>query len=79
MKPSFLRRLLTVVCRGLVALGMQHTGGEPGYPYPPLPPERAPVSREPLQGPGPRHPERLRPDIPLSPLEQALQRELEAG
>lgn len=75
VKASFFRRLLTALCRGLVALGMQHTGGEPGHPYPPLPPERAPE----LEGPPARHPERLRPDIPLSPLEQALQRELEAG
>ncbi|NUU21283.1 MAG: hypothetical protein HOV68_07175 [Streptomycetaceae bacterium] len=32
-----------------------------------------------LSTPGPRHPERLRPDIPLTPLEQALARDLARG
>ncbi len=71
VKPSFLRWMLRSLGRSLVALGMQYTGPEP-HPYPP---PRTPV----LRGPAPHHPERLRPDLPLTPLERALIREWEAS
>ncbi|WP_411107599.1 DUF6059 family protein [Streptomyces sp. cmx-4-9] len=77
MRPSLARRLLRSLYGSLVAYGTLYTGGEPkgavgGLPEPPPPP--APPRG--LTGPGPAHPERVRPDIPLTPLERALQREL---
>lgn len=58
---------------GFVSLGMMYTIGEMQrtgqFPEDPVPP---------LQEPPSGHPERLRPDIPLTSLERALQRELES-
>ncbi|MFD9098935.1 DUF6059 family protein [Streptomyces collinus] len=51
--------------RGLVAFGEAAVGGFPRG-----------GEHEPLTGPLPGHPERLRPDVPLSPLERELAREL---
>ncbi|QIP82880.1 hypothetical protein GLX30_00905 [Streptomyces sp. Tu 2975] len=62
------RRVLRVVWRGLVAYGSVHVAGECA---------RAAVEQRPalLSGPATGHPERLRPDVPLSPLERTLLRE----
>jgi hypothetical protein len=61
------RRGLRVVWRGLVAYGSVYAAGECA---------RAAAERPaPLSGPATGHPERLRPDVPLSPLEGALLRE----
>ncbi|MQS11280.1 hypothetical protein F7Q99_02995 [Streptomyces kaniharaensis] len=35
-----------------------------------------PVVEPPRRGPAPGHPERLRPDVPLSPVERELRRQL---
>ncbi|WP_428986264.1 DUF6059 family protein [Streptomyces pyxinae] len=51
--------------RGLVVFGESLVGGFPGS-----------GEEEPLAGPLPGHPERLRTDIPLSALERDLAREL---
>ena len=62
------RRGLRGVWRGLVAYGAVCLAGECA---------RAAAERPgPLSGPAAGHPERLRPDVPLSPLERALMREL---
>jgi hypothetical protein len=53
------------VWRGLVALGEALVGG-----FPPG------DGQEPLAGPLPGHPERMRPDIPLSAVERDIAREL---
>lgn len=63
VEPSLGRRLLRSLFRTLAAYGTLHTG--------PLP---APGSE--LTGPGPGHPERVCPDVELTPLERALLREL---
>ncbi|GGU60692.1 DUF6059 family protein [Kitasatospora aureofaciens] len=67
--------LLAVLLRGLAALGQMA-----GYVAPP--PQPGPVRRpgEPGGpaggGPPSGHPERLRPDVPLSPVERRLSRRL---
>ncbi|MFG2603341.1 DUF6059 family protein [Streptomyces sp. NPDC048514] len=53
------------ICRALSTLGTLYIG-----PHPEV---------EPLTGPAPGHPERLCADVPLTPLERRLVRELEAG
>ncbi|MFR9798050.1 DUF6059 family protein [Streptomyces sp. MS06] len=53
------------VWRGLVTFGEAMLGGFPRS-----------HEREPLTGPLPGHPERLRPDVPLSAVERELAREL---
>ncbi|MGN9796132.1 DUF6059 family protein [Streptomyces sp. OZ13] len=62
------RRGLRVVWRGLVAYGSVYAAGECA--------RAAALRPASLRGPAPGHPERLRPDMPLSPLERALLREL---
>ncbi|MCX4696858.1 DUF6059 family protein [Streptomyces sp. NBC_01408] len=77
MRPSLARRLLRSLYGSLVAYGTLYTGGEPrtaNTPSPAAPPPPAPLRG--LTGPARSHPERVRPDIPLTPLELALQREL---
>lgn len=80
MRPSLARRLLRSLYGSLVAYGTLYTGGEPKGPVGSLPgPPPPPAPLRGLTGPGPAHPERVRPDIPLTPLERTLQRELRAG
>ncbi|WP_308363584.1 MULTISPECIES: DUF6059 family protein [unclassified Streptomyces] len=81
MRLSLPRRLLRSIYGSLVAYGSLYTGGEPKgaggvLPGPPPPP---PVPPRVLTGPGAAHPERVRPDVPLTPMERALLRELKSG
>ncbi|BBA96361.1 hypothetical protein RVR_1628 [Actinacidiphila reveromycinica] len=66
---ALLRRFVGEMCRSLGAYGAMHALGlwVPGWP-----PDEEP---EPLDGPPPAHPERLRPDTALTPLERALLRQ----
>ncbi|MEU4261463.1 DUF6059 family protein [Streptomyces sp. NPDC025273] len=57
---------MSLSAAGWIWLGLSVTG--------PPPPTAAP----PLTGPPEGHPERLRPDVPLTPGERALQRQLTA-
>ncbi|MFG2359111.1 DUF6059 family protein [Streptomyces sp. NPDC048521] len=59
------RRVGRAIYRALSAFGMLHTGPHP--------------EAEPLAGPAPGHPERLCADVPLTPLERRLVRELGVG
>lgn len=61
-------RLLRQVWSGLVAAGMHHVVGEMNR-------TRTPDAL--LSQPAGGHPERLRPDVPLTSLELALMRELD--
>ncbi|MEU9234710.1 DUF6059 family protein [Streptomyces subrutilus] len=74
-RPAFPRRWAGVVWRSLVSYGTLHLKGEitraEPRPEPPSPP-----SAVRLDCPPPGHPERLRPDIPFSPVERALLRDL---
>ncbi|MFD0403135.1 DUF6059 family protein [Kitasatospora sp. NPDC059811] len=63
MRCSLLGSCLRSLLRGLIALG-QLSGYAP------------PVAPPPPAGPGPGHPERLRPDLPLSDVERELRRQL---
>jgi hypothetical protein len=67
---ALLRRFVGEVCRSLGAYGAMHALGlwVPGWP---------PFDQEPEQpdGPPPAHPERLRPQDPLSALERSLLRQ----
>lgn len=79
MKPSALaRRLLRAIYRSLVVYGSAfYTGVDPqgaAALAPAAAPFPAPV-RE-LRWPGSAHPERVRLDVPLTPLERALLQEL---
>lgn len=71
MFKDLLRRFGRFIWNGLVQYGMS-VAGVPGQ-APVVKPES---TGRPLTGPGPRHPERLAPDQPLSPLEQQLWRQL---
>lgn len=78
-RSSFARRWADVVWQGLVSFGTLHLHGET---------LRAEAVREdavreehgpqaiPLDVPPPGHPERLRPDLPFSPVEIAMLRDL---
>ncbi|MFE9059173.1 DUF6059 family protein [Streptomyces mutabilis] len=72
------RRVLREIYRCLVAYGTVQTGPIPGAtdgaPRGAAPGE--PV--DPLRGPGPGHPEQVCGDVPLTPLERSLARELES-
>ncbi|MBT2544331.1 hypothetical protein J7E99_27415 [Streptomyces sp. ISL-44] len=71
-RPSLARRWAGAVWQGLVTFGTLHLGGET------LRAEHEHHPRAvPLDGPPPGHPERLRPDLPFSPVERALLRDLE--
>ncbi|MEU9377011.1 DUF6059 family protein [Streptomyces sp. NPDC048255] len=81
MRPSLARRLLRSLYGSLVAYGTLYTGGEPRATTTPTPSPEPPPPAAPLRGltgPARSHPERVRPDIPLTPLELALQRELQS-
>ena len=72
---TFVLGLLRVMYESLVAFGQLWT---------PQPPQLPPSSEDtpappPLTGPPPAHPERLLPDLPLTPLEEALARALRDG
>lgn len=77
-----LRTCLRPVGRALVEAGslwvwVPPLGENPPPDEPPDPPTGCPAAaRTPAQGPPPAHPERLRPDIPLSPVELALRAQL---
>lgn len=71
MFKDLLRRVSRLVWNGLVQYGMA-VAGVPGQALVARP---APTGRPPT-GPGPRHPERLVRDQPLSALEQQLWRQL---
>ncbi|MEU3891380.1 DUF6059 family protein [Streptomyces sp. NPDC029041] len=60
-------RLLRHAWSGLVAMGTVYLAGETSRPQTP---------DAPPAGPPAGHPERLRPDVPLTRLERALLREL---
>jgi len=62
--------ILRPVWKGLVALGMLYMAGE-------LLQTEHERSTRPLTGPAGSHPERLRPDLPLTPQERKLARHLE--
>lgn len=75
VKDPLWLRLARALGHGLQALGAMHVsvlatppGTDPAHPAHPGPP--------PLQGPPPGHPEQLRPDIPLTALERALERRM---
>ncbi|MEU0009076.1 DUF6059 family protein [Streptomyces sp. NPDC006314] len=59
------RNVGRAIYRALSTCGMLYTG-----PH---------VEAEPLTGPAPGHPERLCADVPLTPLERQLDRELGVG
>ncbi|MEU9319698.1 DUF6059 family protein [Streptomyces sp. NPDC048295] len=61
--------MLRSIYRSLVAYGSMYTGVDPVDPG-----ATEPTGK--LRGPGPAHPERVRPDTPLTPLERAHLREL---
>ncbi|MEV7415207.1 DUF6059 family protein [Streptomyces sp. NPDC089919] len=65
------RRLVRALWEGLVVLGRLHvTGGREEH-------EAAPARRRPVYDcPPAGHPERLRPEVPLSPVERRLSRHL---
>ncbi|MFF4020841.1 DUF6059 family protein [Streptomyces sp. NPDC001843] len=70
------RRVLREIYRAMVVYGTFYTGPEPEGTVGAL---RHAAPREPvgpLKGPAPGHPERLCGNVPLTPLEQALVREL---
>ncbi|MFD6282082.1 DUF6059 family protein [Streptomyces sp. NPDC060209] len=72
MRPSLALRLLRALCRSLVAYGASYAGvedPEDGGRQAPGPPPAG-------SGPGAAHPERVRPDVPLTPTERAHAREL---
>ncbi|MGR4880112.1 DUF6059 family protein [Streptomyces sp. LARHCF249] len=71
-RSSLARRWAGVVWDGLVSFGTLHMHGETLRA---AEPEPTPL---PLDGPPPGHPERLRPDVPFSPVERALLRDLQA-
>ncbi|MGW1408204.1 DUF6059 family protein [Streptomyces sp. NPDC002403] len=71
MEPSLTRRLLRSIYRSLVAYGTMYTGVDPVGSG-----GTAPEPTEMLRGPGAAHPERVRPDMPLTPSERAHLREL---
>ncbi|WP_141754007.1 DUF6059 family protein [Streptomyces subrutilus] len=68
-RPSVTRRWAGVVWRSLVSYGTLHLKGEITRA------ERGPDPVR-LDCPPPGHPERLRPDVPFSPVERALLRDL---
>ncbi|MEV6613303.1 DUF6059 family protein [Streptomyces sp. NPDC051051] len=70
---GLLRRFLREVYEALQAYGAIYVSGAclPGTP-----PSQGPVRRE---GPPAAHPERLRPDVALTAVERALERQLDAG
>jgi hypothetical protein len=68
---SLARRILRSIYRAMVAYGRMYTGVHPGSAD-----GTAPASVLELRGPGPDHPERVRPDVPLTPSERALLRGL---
>ncbi|MEU9145952.1 DUF6059 family protein [Streptomyces sp. NPDC048349] len=70
-RPSLARRWAGVVWQGLISFGTLHMHGETLRAEA----EPRPV---PLGGPPPGHPERLCPELPLSPVERALFRDLQA-
>ncbi|MFG2503296.1 DUF6059 family protein [Streptomyces sp. NPDC048441] len=75
MKATLLlRRALNAVWQSLIAFGLLYTIGEL---------KRAEAlqenAAEPLDAPPPGHPEKLCPDIPLTPAEHALALELKNG
>jgi uncharacterized protein DUF6059 len=67
-----LRRLLRRIGEGVMAAGCLWVYVPPVEDGQQAPDEQRPV------GPPPHHPERLRPDLPLSELEQLLERSLAA-
>ncbi|MFJ7199808.1 MULTISPECIES: DUF6059 family protein [unclassified Streptomyces] len=71
VERSLARRVLRSIYRGLVAYGTMYSGVDPVGPGATEP---EPTGK--LRGPGPAHPERVRPDTPLTPLERAHLREL---
>lgn len=71
MSRSFLARLLRSLVNSFIAYGEAHCQ-PPGTAALPLI-DLSPVD---LQGPPPGHPERLRPDLPLSALERALEQQI---
>ncbi|ORT56568.1 DUF6059 family protein [Streptomyces sp. CB03238] len=82
---SVVHGFLRQVYAGLIAVGWYWTGVPPVWtqpryavPYGPgnvsAEPGRAPLPDG--EGPPPDHPERLRPDVPLSEAERALRRQL---
>lgn len=71
MTLSLARRILRSIYRVMVAYGTMYTGVDPGGAD-----GTAPASVLEMRGPGPGHPERVRPDVPLTPSERALLRGL---
>ncbi|MGP3683709.1 DUF6059 family protein [Streptomyces sp. IBSNAI002] len=70
-RPSITRRWAGVVWQGLVSFGTLHLNGEIARA------EHRP-GPAPLDCPPPGHPERLRPDVPFTPVERALLRDLQS-
>ncbi|MFF3646571.1 DUF6059 family protein [Streptomyces sp. NPDC002564] len=82
---SLIRRLWREMYTALQAYGSLYVSG-PWHPADAAPARRPAAGQEPpgrvpvrLQGPPRAHPERLCPEIALSPVEQALNRQLKAG
>lgn len=72
---GLIRRFLREVYEGLQAYGALYVSGA-CLPGGTPPPSEGPVGRE---GPPAAHPERLRPDVALTAVERALERQLDAG
>jgi hypothetical protein len=72
---GLIRRLLREVYAALQAYGSSHLSGAL---VPPAPWRQEGEPAE-LEGPPPAHPERLCPEVALTPVERMLERELEAG
>ncbi|GAP46207.1 DUF6059 family protein [Streptomyces azureus] len=72
------RRVLREIYRCLVAYGTVHTGLDPGATAGALRDAASEDPVGPLRGPGPGHPEQVCGDVPLTPLERSLARELES-
>ncbi|MEV2255276.1 DUF6059 family protein [Streptomyces sp. NPDC050147] len=69
-----LRRVVNAVWQSLMAFGLMYTIGERKSLE-----AAAPDAARPLDAPPAGHPERLCPDIPLTPAEHALALELKSG
>ncbi|MEU6811642.1 DUF6059 family protein [Streptomyces sp. NPDC046831] len=75
---TFVVRLLRGVYESLVAFGQLWTLQPPPAPSSPHASVDTPAP-PPLAGPPPGHPERLSPDLPLTPVEEAVARALRDG
>lgn len=77
-RRSVISRCLRPVWDALITFGTYWVYIPPTPSRPATPPVAPPASGPPpeLRGTGPEHPERVRPEIPLTPVERAIRDEL---